>query len=170
MAQNEMMARHCPPFWVRLSDVLEFNLGRYLYRGVVSERDILRCKDGLLTYRWRDAESGQPAARTLPGADFLWLLLLQVLPKGKQRATNFDLLHHNSRRTLRLLQLLNLLSGPPAAQVSAQAPSQCPICSYACGGAMVILRRRMRPDAVSACAAPPTEQPDEASPVEVVKH
>ena len=124
----------------------------------------------LLTYRWRDAKSGQPATRILPGAAFLWLLLQHVLPKGLQRARNFGFLHHNSRRTLRLLQLLHLRSGPPAAQVSAQAPSQRPIWRCARGGAMVILRRRMRPDAVSACAAPPTERPDKASPVEVVKH
>ena len=39
-------------------------LGRYLYRGVISERDILRCKDGQITYRWRDAKSGKSATRS----------------------------------------------------------------------------------------------------------
>ena len=54
-------------------------LGRYLYRGVISERDILRCKDGLVTFRYRDAQSGKSATRTLSGAEFLWLLLLSRL-------------------------------------------------------------------------------------------
>ncbi len=80
-------------------------LGRYLYRGVIAERDILRCKDGQVTYRWRDAKSGKPATRTVPGADFLWLLLQHVLPKGLQRARNFGVLHHNALRTLNLVQL-----------------------------------------------------------------
>jgi hypothetical protein len=113
-------------------------LGRYLYRGVIAEQDILRCKDGLVTFRYRDAQTGQSATRTLPGADFLWLLLQHVLPKGFQRARNFGFLHHNSRRALRLLQLLHL--------------------------------RRMRPEAVPPCAAPQTERPDKADPVEASKH
>jgi hypothetical protein len=149
-------------------------LGRYLYRGVISERDILRCKDGMVTYRWRDAKSGQPATRTLPGADFLWLLLQHVLPKGLQRARNFGFLHHNSRRALHLLQLLHWR--PSAAQTSQPtetaptAPAQRPVWRCACGGAMVIVRRRMRPDGMVPCTAPPTERPDKAGPMEEKKH
>lgn len=82
-------------------------LARYLYRGVIQERDILCCKDGCVTYHWRGAKSAQAATRTLPGADFLWLLLQHVLPKGFVRARNFGFLHHNSRRALALLQVLH---------------------------------------------------------------
>jgi hypothetical protein len=142
-------------------------LGRYLYRGVISERDILRCKDGLVTFRYRDAKSGQPATRTLPGADFLWLLLQHVLPKGFQRARNFGFLHHNSRRSLRLLQVLHLRPSAPSA---AAPPQPRPVWRCACGGVMLILRRRMRPDAVPPCAAPQTERPDKAGPLEASKH
>ena len=149
-------------------------LGRYLYRGVISERDILRCKDGLLTYRWRDAKTGKPATRTLPGADFLWLLLQHVLPKGFVRARNFGFLHHNSSRTLLLLQLLHLRQRRPSAAQTAQPPeaalTQRPVWRCACGGAMVIVRRRIRPDVTSACAAPQTERPDKVDPVEVTQH
>jgi hypothetical protein len=143
-------------------------LGRYLYRGVISERDILRCKDGLVTFRYRDAKSGKPATRTLPGADFLWLLLQHVLPKGLQRARNFGFLHHNSRRALHLLQLLHLR--PSAAQAPEQAPAQRAVWRCACGGVMVIVRRRLRPDAIPPCAAPQTERPDKAGSLEVSKH
>ena len=142
-------------------------LGRYLYRGVISEKDILRCKDGMVTFRYRDARSGKCATRTLSGGDFLWLLLQHVLPKGFVRARNFGFLHHNSRRALHLLQVLHLR--PSAAQASEQAPAQRPAWRCACGGAMVIVRRRMRVDALAPCAAPQTEQPDKAGPVEVSK-
>jgi hypothetical protein len=141
-------------------------LGRYLYRGVISEKDILRCKDGLVTFRYRDAKSSQPATRTLPGADFLWLLLQHVLPKGLQRARNFGFLHHNSRRSLRLLQVLHLRPSVPPPPT--QTPR--PVWRCACGGAMVILRRRMRRETVAPCAAPQTERPDKAGPLEDSRH
>ncbi len=144
-------------------------LGCYLYRGVISERDILRCKDGMVTFRYRDAQSGKSATRTLPGADFLWLLLQHVLPKGFVRARNFGFLHHNSRRSLRLLQVLHLRpSAPPSPPPTTSPPRQVWRC--ACGGAMVIPRRRLRPDAMPACAAPQTERPDKADPMEASKH
>ena len=60
-------------------------LGRYLHRGVIQGPDILGCKAGLVTFRYRDAKTGKSALRTLPGADFLWLVLQHVLPKGLRR-------------------------------------------------------------------------------------
>ena len=79
-------------------------LGRYLYRGVISERDIKSSKDGLVTFRYRDF-------------------------------------------------------------CNTTADAHC-----ACCRAMVILKRRLRPDAVPPCAAPQTERPDKAGPVEASKH
>ena len=143
-------------------------LGRYLYRGVISEKDILRCKDGLVTFRYRDAKSGKPAASTLPGADFLWLLLQHVLPKGLQRARNFGFLHHNSRRALRLLQLLHLR--PSAQSAAPPTPQPRPVWRCACGGVMVILRRRIRPQMVSPCTAPQTDRPDKTVAAELSTH
>ena len=32
-------------------------LGGYLYRGVIQERDILRCDGKTVTYRWRDSKT-----------------------------------------------------------------------------------------------------------------
>ena len=122
----------------------------------------------MVTFRYRDAQSGKPVTRTLPGADFLWLLLQHVLPKGFQRARNFGFLHHNSRRALHLLQVLHLRPSAPPTPTPTQPPR--PVWRCACGGAMVILRRRLRPDAVSPCAAPQTERPDKAGPVEASKH
>ena len=141
-------------------------LGRYLYRGVIQERDILRCKDGQVTYRWRDAKTGKSCARSLPGADFLWLLLQHVLPKGLQRARNFGFLHHNSSRALNLLQLLKTRASPQAAQ----PPPERPQWRCACGQPMRILRRRMRPESVPSCPAPQTVRPDKADPKEANTH
>ena len=43
-------------------------LGRYLYRGVIQEKDILRCENGQVSFRYRDAKSGRTQVRTLSGA------------------------------------------------------------------------------------------------------
>jgi hypothetical protein len=73
-------------------------LGRYLYRGVIREADIMACADGQVTFRYRDAKSGKMQRRTVPGAQFLWLVLQHVLPKGFRRARNFGFLHPNCKR------------------------------------------------------------------------
>jgi hypothetical protein len=64
-------------------------LGRYLYRGVVQEKDIIACKDGKVTFCYQNSKTKKVEYRTLPGADFLWLLLRHVLPKGFRRARDF---------------------------------------------------------------------------------
>ena len=78
-------------------------LGRYLSRGVIQERDIVRCADGQVTFRYRDSTSGKNTLRTVNGAHFLWLVLQHVLPKGLRRSRNFGLLHPNCNHRQRLL-------------------------------------------------------------------
>jgi hypothetical protein len=34
-------------------------LGRYLYRGVIHEQDILACENGRVSFRYRNAETGK---------------------------------------------------------------------------------------------------------------
>ncbi len=81
-------------------------LGRYLYRGVIREKDILSCKNGNVTFRYLDSKSKQYQSRTVSGADFLWLVLQHVLPRGFRRARNYGFLHPNSKTLLRLLTLI----------------------------------------------------------------
>jgi len=115
-------------------------LGRYLYRGVIQERDILRCENGNVTFQYRDAKTCKMAQRTLPGADFLWLVLQHVLPKGLRRARNFGFLHPNSAGAIRLLQVLHLRAAPrPQTPL---APAR-PAWRCACGQPMHVVRRRM---------------------------
>ncbi|HRF73096.1 MAG TPA: transposase [Accumulibacter sp.] len=58
-------------------------LGRYLYRGVIREEDILACENGRVSFRYRNAETGKSEKRSLTGAEFLWLILQHVLPKER---------------------------------------------------------------------------------------
>ena len=120
-------------------------LGRYLYRGVIRENDIVACADGLVTFRYRDAKSGTLMRRTVPGAQFLWLVLQHVLPKGFRRARNFGFLHPNCKRLIALLHLL--LKFDPArtlARVKPWIKPRAPFLCSCCGAVMTIVRTRIR--------------------------
>jgi hypothetical protein len=117
-------------------------LGRYLYRGVISEADIVACHEGQVTFRYQDSQTKQIKTRTLPGADFLWLLLQHVLPRRFRRARNFGFLHPNSKRLLALLHvLLKIKPSDPSACVKSRPVLICPCC----GGVMTIIRTRLPP-------------------------
>ena len=117
-------------------------LGRYLYRGVIAERDIIGCENGQVTYRWRDSKTRQVVLRTVSGATFLWLVLQHVLPKGFRRARNYGFLHANSKRLVALLKLLVFKLAPMRPATPTPRPQWlCPCC----GAAMVVIRRRILP-------------------------
>ena len=138
-------------------------LGRYLYRGVIQERDIVRCADGQVTFRYRDSESGKNTTRTVSGAHFLWLVLQHVLSKGFRRSRNFGLLHPNCKHRQRLALLrMGLRTSATASCLAGRQPSTQPALSErptlqcrCCGAAMVIVRRRIAPLASKGGAAEP---------------
>ncbi len=81
-------------------------LSRYLYRGVISEKNIVASKDGFVTFRYVDSSSGKTESRTLPGEDFLQLILQHVLPRGFRRVRDYGFLHGNAKKLLSLVQLI----------------------------------------------------------------
>ena len=95
---------HCKPVG-RGSSTLKY-LARYLYRGVISENQILSIDSGQIEYNFLSSSSGQYERRTLPAAQFLWKVLMHVLPLGFQRARCYGFLHHNARVILQRIQLL----------------------------------------------------------------
>ncbi len=117
-------------------------LGRYLYRGVVQEKDIVACKNGKVTFRYQNSKTKQMEYKTVPGTKFLWLVLQHVLPKGFRRARNFGFLHPNSKRLIMLLQLLLRLNPNRALAWAKKRPQW--VCSC-CGAKMKILKTRLHP-------------------------
>ncbi len=81
-------------------------LSRYLYRGVIREKDIVADDGENVTFRYTDSNTGKDAYRTLKGEDFLWLLLKHVLPTGFRRVRDYGFLNGNAKRTLILVQYL----------------------------------------------------------------
>ena len=81
-------------------------LSRYLYRGVISEKNIVSCENGKVTFKYIDSKTGNTQYRTLDGEDFCWLVLQHVLPKGFRRTRDFGFLHGNAKKKLQLIQLV----------------------------------------------------------------
>jgi hypothetical protein len=115
-------------------------LGRYLYRGVIRENDILACNQGQVRFRYRNAKTAKMQQRTVSGAHFLWLVLQHVLPKGFRRARNFGFLHPNCKRLIALLHVLLKFDPGQALAWFKQRPAM--LCSC-CGALMKIVRTRI---------------------------
>jgi hypothetical protein len=127
-------------------------LGRYLYRGVLPEKNIVRCEAGQVTFRYTDNQR-RTRTRTLAGADFLWLLLRHVLPKGFRRTRDYGLLHGNRKRLIQLLHLVLKVFVP----LPQPKP---PRCCRACGGTVTFaiipfLARLMAPSPPQVAAGSP---------------
>lgn len=54
-------------------DMALIYLGRYLYRGVIQEKDILSCEAGQVRFRYRESKTAKTVVRTMSGAAFLRL-------------------------------------------------------------------------------------------------
>lgn len=114
-------------------------LGRYLYRGVLPEKNILSDQDGMVTFRTRD-NTGQEMIQNISGAEFLWMLLSHVLPKRFRRARDYGLLHGNSVGLLQVVQLLLRVVLPEPCRPKPKPPICCP----QCGGVMEVVVVRVR--------------------------
>jgi len=147
----------CPKQWVvdckdvGNGDKAIIYLGRYLYRGVIREQDILQCENGMVTFRYLHAKTGQYRTRSVTGEYFLYLLMLHVLPKGFRRARSYGFLHPCSKKLIRFLQVV-LRVNPFSlfAQKLKKRPAiTCPVC----GAAMKIIRTMIAkpPGAQTAC-------------------
>ncbi len=81
-------------------------LSRYLYRGVISEKNIVANHNGLITFQYIESKTGKTKSRTLKGEDFLQLVFQHVLPKGFRRVRDYGFLHPNAKKLLSLVQLV----------------------------------------------------------------
>lgn len=80
-------------------------LSRYLYRGVISNRQLIEDDGEYVTFRYQDNQ-GNFRQRRLLGEVFIALIVQHTLPKGFRRTRNYGFLHGNAKRTLILIQWL----------------------------------------------------------------
>lgn len=102
-------------------------LSRYLYRGVISEKNIVKNKNGQVTFKYINSTSKKTEYRTLKGEDFLYLILKHVLPTGFRRVRDYGFLHANAKPVLKLVQLIlqvKLINITPRPRTA----FRCPLC------------------------------------------
>jgi len=138
---------NCPKQWVvdckdvGNGDKALIYLGKYLYRGVIQEKDILKCENGMVTFRYLHSKTKQYHTRTVTGEYFLYLLMLHVLPKGFRRTRCYGFLHPCSKKLIRFLQMV-LRVNPLSTfikKIKERAKITCPVC----GAAMEIILTRI---------------------------
>jgi hypothetical protein len=126
-------------------------LGRYLYRGVIREKDIVSCKKGKVTFRYQNSKTKKTVFRTVSGEHFLWLVLQHILPKRFRRTRNFGFLHPNSKRLIQVIQLLLGVDPNGALAWIKKRPKM--LCRY-CGGEMNIIETRISPASLPTTLVP----------------
>ena len=105
-------------------------LSRYLYRGVISEKNITENKNAMVTFRYTDSTTKKTTYRTLKGEDFLYLMLKHVLPTGFRRVRDYGFLHSNAKQLLKLVQLI-LQVKLENKKLRPRAKFLCPLCQSA---------------------------------------
>ncbi|MFT6928153.1 MAG: hypothetical protein ACJAZP_003803 [Psychromonas sp.] len=107
-------------------------LSRYLYRGVLPDKDIINITNENVTFRYKEGGTNMPKTRTLPVLKFLWLILQHVLPKGLQRVRDYGFLRGNAKQLrLQILQLLGSDIGTVSTpQKSKHTICICPCCQH----------------------------------------
>ncbi|MFT6388326.1 MAG: hypothetical protein ACJAUP_001704 [Cellvibrionaceae bacterium] len=79
-------------------------LSRYLYRGVISNNNIIADDGTYVTFRYKDSDTNTMATRRLRGEEFMALVLQHTLPKGFRRSRDYGFLHGNAKRILNIVQ------------------------------------------------------------------
>ena len=88
-------------------------LSRYLYRGVISEKNIVSNENGYITFSYTESNTGEIRYRTLRGEDFLRLIAQHILPRGFRRVRDYGFLHGNAKKIRSLIQLILHVVIPP---------------------------------------------------------
>jgi hypothetical protein len=134
--------KNCPKQWVvdckdvGNGDKAIIYLGRYLYRGVIREQDILQCENSMVTFRYLHAKTRQYQTRRVTGEYFLYLLMFHVLPKGFRRTRCYGFLHPCSKKLIIFLQtILRVNPFRMFKKMKERAKIVCP----ACGATMKII-------------------------------
>ena len=83
-------------------------LSRYISRTAISNRRIVGCENGMVTYLWKPKDEKEYRPKEMEAVKFLELFLEHVQPPGFQRVRHFGLLHSSSKpKRDELLELIS---------------------------------------------------------------
>ena len=108
-------------------------LSRYLYRGVLPDKNIISDIDGDVSFEYQNSQTSATEIRTLPAVKFLYLILQHVLPKGLRRVRDYGLLQGRCRKLRQQIQLMLAVAGtvfPSLIEVKRTLATRCcPCCN-----------------------------------------
>ena len=114
-------------------------LSRYLYRGVISNANLVEDDGTHITFRYRDSNTHRWKTRRVRGEVLLWLVLQHTLPTGFRRSRDYGFLHGNAKPLLRIVQwVFRVVRPPPPLRQKAS------LCCPACKGSMLFAGIRLR--------------------------
>jgi hypothetical protein len=118
-------------------------LAPYVFRVAISDRRIVSCDDGQVTFSYRRSGSNRWRKMTVDAHEFIRRFLQHVLPKGFQKVRHYGFLSPNSRISVEAVRwlvmlyygLIYWLLGQIPKKVTTEPRIRC----VACGGPMRIL-------------------------------
>ena len=81
-------------------------LAPYVFRVAISDRRIVSCDNGKVTYSYRKSGSNRWRKMTVDGSEFVRRFLQHVLPTGFQKVRHYGFLSPNSRVSLEMVRWL----------------------------------------------------------------
>ena len=97
-------------------------LARYTHRVAITNRRLLACANGQVTFRWKDYQRGnRQRTMTLDAVEFLRRFLLHVLPRGFKRVRHYGFFA-NGVRTVKLPLCRRVLGQAPLRPADVSPP------------------------------------------------
>src|SRR5271166_1496763 len=125
-------------------------LAPYVFRVAISDRRIVSCDDGQVTFSHRKSGSNRWRKMTVEGSEFVRRFLQHVLPTGLQKVRHYGFLSPNSRISMDLVRWLIALYHNVAFVLRARQPREIParpeIRCASCGALMRIVICRASTD------------------------
>ncbi len=122
-------------------------LAPYIFRVAISNRRILKVKQGKVTFRYFASETGKPRTCTLAAMEFIRRFLQHVLPKGFVKVRYYGFFAAGLRPRLQLIRQQLLPARPETTILTSASPAQpaeqvvrCPRC-----GQVMTHRQRIWP-------------------------
>ena len=120
-------------------------LAPYVFRVALSNKRILKARDGQVTFRYQDGKTRRQRTCTLSADAFIHRFLQHVLPKGFVKVRYYGLLAPSNRK--RLVQAKQLLGKRidvgnelQSADAAGMAETKTIVCPH-CGQPMVVIQR-----------------------------
>ena len=111
-------------------------LAPYVFRVALSDRRVVACEDGQVTFSYRRSGSNRWRTMTVDAFEFLRRFLQHVLPSGFPKVRHYGFLSPNSRESIEAVRwlvtlyygLVTLLNGILPAEPPTKPPIRCPLC------------------------------------------